>query len=129
MNFRPELALAVLEGRKTVTRRLVSENPRSPWYHERCSLKVGKTYAICPGRGKPAAGYARVTAVELVPLGHLSNAEARAEGFENSDAFHATWMVINGWRNSDPLMKVWKITLQATSSIPRALDELREMTS
>lgn len=32
MNFKPELAAKVMSGEKTVTRRLVSENPRSPWW-------------------------------------------------------------------------------------------------
>jgi hypothetical protein len=54
MNFRPELAEKVMAGEKTVTRRLVSDNPRSPWYVGGCSLNVGQDYAVCPGRGKDA---------------------------------------------------------------------------
>ena len=44
---------------KTVTRRLVSDNPRSPWFEGGCSLKAGRDYAVCPGRGKNAIGRVR----------------------------------------------------------------------
>ncbi len=44
MNFRPELAEAVMADppRKTVTRRLVSDNPNSPWWREKCAYRVGQ---------------------------------------------------------------------------------------
>ncbi len=64
MNFKPELADAVMARRKTVTRRKVSENPRSPWWRERCAYRVGQDVAICPGRGKHAIGRARIISVE-----------------------------------------------------------------
>jgi hypothetical protein len=35
VNFQRELAEKVMAGEKTVTRRLVSDNPRSPWWRER----------------------------------------------------------------------------------------------
>jgi len=38
MNFRPELAATVMSGSKTVTRRLLSANPRSP--ADRCGYSV-----------------------------------------------------------------------------------------
>jgi len=68
VNFRPELAAKVMAGEKTVTRRLCSDNPRSPWWWEDCSLRVGKDYAVCPGRGKHAIGRVRIVSVERLRL-------------------------------------------------------------
>ena len=111
MNFRPELAQAVLDGRKTVTRRLANQNPRSPWFEGGCSLNVGQDYAICPGRGKNAIGRARVTDVRLEPLGMPDDAEALREGFYSAGPFRAAWREING--GYDPNAIVWRVELEA----------------
>ena len=81
MNFRPELAAAVMDGTKDVTRRLTSENPRSPWWAGGCSLKVGRDYAVCPGRGKDAIGRVRIVSATLEAAGAVTDAEAVREGF------------------------------------------------
>jgi hypothetical protein len=81
VNFQPELAAKVMAGEKTVTRRLVSDNPRSPWWRERCSLKVNHTYAVCPGRGKHAIGRVRIVSVRQERLGWLGADEELREGF------------------------------------------------
>lgn len=96
MNFRPELAEKVMRGEKTVTRRLVSENPHSPWYREQCSLRVNRTYAVCPGRGKNAVGRVRIVSVRREPVGWLTDGEARAEGFDSPMAFAEAFGEING---------------------------------
>ncbi len=70
MNFRPELAEAVMAGRKTATRRLVSDNPRSPWWREKCVYRVGQVVAVCPGRGRRQIGRARVSSVERMRIAH-----------------------------------------------------------
>lgn len=106
MNFKPELAAMVMAGEKTVTRRLVSDNPRSPWWRERCSLVVGRSYAVCPGRGKNAIGRVEVVSVRLCRLGCLSLAEAQREGFERPRAFVEVWEAINGVY--DPQAWVWR---------------------
>lgn len=111
MNFRPELADAVMTGHKTVTRRLASANPRSPWAAGGCSLVVGRDYAVCPGRGKPAIGRARVVSVFLGPLGYLTDDEARREGFEDAAAFEAAFAAING--GYDPAAFVWRVELES----------------
>lgn len=108
MNFKPELAERVMRGEKTVTRRLVSSNPRSPWFEGGCSLKVGHTYAVCPGRGKNAIGRVRIVSVDKRHLGQgLTTAEARAEGFADRGEFRSAWTEINGsW--SDGVL-VWRV--------------------
>lgn len=107
MNFRPELAAAVMAGRKTVTRRLVSDNPRSPWWDGGCSLVVGRSYAVCPGRGKPAIGRVVITSVDRRPLFRLTDDEARREGFEDEAHFAAAFALING--SYDSRAMVWRV--------------------
>lgn len=108
MNFRPELAAKVMAGEKTVTRRLVSDNPRSPWSRERCTLQPGRTYAVCPGRGKHATGRVLVTDTRLEPIGSLNNAEALREGFADAAAFERAFVAINGG-TYDPSALVWRV--------------------
>jgi len=112
VNFRRELAEAVMAGSKTCTRRLVSDKPRSPWWYENCAYVPGQRIAICPGRGKHAIGHAVVTTVERMPLGRLSNAEAQAEGFGGRGGFVMAWTAING--SYDPAAIVWRIGLRAS---------------
>lgn len=119
MNFKPELAEKVMAGEKTVTRRLVSDNPNSPWWVDGCSLKVGRTYAVCPGRGKNAIGRALVTAVEKLPLGYLTDEEARAEGFADEFAFRDVFHRINGYY--DPDAEVWRVALERVEAEPEQL--------
>ncbi|MEJ7804020.1 MAG: ASCH domain-containing protein [Candidatus Limnocylindria bacterium] len=109
MNFRPELAAAVMAGRKTVTRRLLSANPRSPWFQDRCGYRVGQVVAVCPGRGQHRIGEAVVTSVDQMALGWLSDAEAHCEGFGTAAAFGEAWTAING--AYDPEAGVWRIGL------------------
>lgn len=113
MNFRPGLATKVMAGEKTVTRRLVSDNPRSPWWREKCALVVGRDYAVCPGRGKVAIGRVVVRSVrfeELVPEAQLTDEEARREGFADAAEFAREFAAINS-----PLprrIEVWRIEFE-----------------
>lgn len=108
MNFKPELAAKVMAGEKTVTRRIVSNNPRSPWFKDRCALQVDRSYAVCPGRGKTAIGRVRIVSVERMHLGQgLTTAEARAEGFADRGEFKAAWREINGSWSDGTL--VWRV--------------------
>lgn len=113
MNFRPELAAAVMAGEKTVTRRLTSENPRSPWYRHGCSLVVGRDYAVCPGRGKNAIGRVRVISIGIAALGHLTDLEAQREGFDGAFAFEKAWRDING--GYDKRVLVWRIAFEVVT--------------
>jgi hypothetical protein len=111
MNFRPELASAVRGGGKTVTRRLVSDNPRSPWWRERCGLRVDHSYAVCPGRGKDSIGRVVVTDVRREQLGRLDVDEAKREGFFTVEAFEEAFTGING--KYDPAALVWRVEFRA----------------
>lgn len=97
MIFRPELAAKVMDGSKTVTRRLATQNPRSPWWIERTWYMPGKVFTINPGRGAPNIGCARVTAADrYLWSGELSDVEARREGFATSAEFLEAFGGING---------------------------------
>lgn len=111
MNFRPDLAAKVMAGEKTVTRRLMSDNPRSPWFRERCALVPGRDYAVCPGRGKNAIGRITVTATMSEPLGWLDDAEARREGFDDAHGFVAAFQEINRGKY-DPDALVWRVAFE-----------------
>lgn len=115
MIFRPELAAKVMAGEKTVTRRLVSDNPRSPWWRERCAFPPGKLFAVCPGRSKPNIGHGRVVSLRKERLGDiingaLSHVEARREGFEDFYAFRDGWEKINGRWDGSAL--VWRVEFE-----------------
>lgn len=111
MIFRPDLAEAVMAGMKTQTRRLVSSNPRSPWYRDACAYRIGGTYAVQPGRGLPSIGYLTIDDVTQVRLGAMTNEDAIAEGFDGAFAFVEAWREINrGW---NPDARVWRICFHA----------------
>lgn len=127
MKFRPELAEQVMAGEKTVTRRATSLNPRSPWYRNQCSLKVERSYAVCPGRGKHQIGRIVVFDVrfETFDPDAIAEAEAEREGFRAdpetgasaADAFRATWIELHG--DLEPL-DVWRIEFKVDEETPRA---------
>lgn len=83
----------VLSGAKTQTRRLVRPDEK---YHSylgevqvpsprhafgwRAKWAVGKTYAVQPGRGKPAVGRIRITAIRQERVQEITTQDALAEG-------------------------------------------------
>lgn len=116
MIFRSHLADLVMAGVKTETRRALSDNPRSPWWRERCALVVGERYAVCPGRGAPAVCRLVVEAVDKVKLGQITHDGAVAEGCSDVRDFMHTWTTINGaW---DPHAEVWRVTFHAEHLTP-----------
>ncbi len=114
MNFRPDLAAKVMTGEKTVTRRRCSDNPRSPWWRVDCSLQSDRTYAVCPGRGKPAIGRVKVILVTAVRIGDIDDAEAVREGFAHRGKFIEAWEVINGQYDPDEI--VWRVEFVTSSA-------------
>lgn len=111
MNFKPDLAMKVMRGEKTVTRRMPSDNPRSPWYSGDCALHVGRDYAVCPGRGKKAIGRIRIIDVRLEELGRImEDGEAQREGFGHPREFADVWTAMhNGICFGD---LVWRVQFE-----------------
>lgn len=131
MLFKPELAEKIIRGEKTETRRLKQPgerlmNGRTVYHNGRIKWEVGRTYAICPGRGKPTIKYAfldsdklaywhpydplpsvqewtpariRITCISEEIVGAISEASAIREGFGSRDAFFITFAEINGAKN------------------------------
>ncbi len=99
MMFKRELARAIVEGKKTATRRAVSTNPRSPWRPwnpNDHSYPVDNVFTVNPGRGVPRIAECEVTGRGLSALGSMTEETARAEGFPDLEAFQETWLKING---------------------------------
>lgn len=87
----------VLSGRKSQTLRpakpgdvltggaVVTSGGRIRW-------RVGGSYSVQPGRGKPGIGRIRCTALREAPNPEaVDDAEARREGFASRDEFLTTW--------------------------------------
>lgn len=110
MNFKPELVEKILAGQKTQTRRVVSDNPRSPWYAGLCSLKLARSYAVCPGRGKNAVARVVVHGIWKERAGQISNFDAMREGFTGRADFIAYWERLHG--SFDPSAQVWVISFE-----------------
>lgn len=108
VTFHPTLAKLVLADAKTETRRLLSDNPRSPWFGGGCRLRRFRDYAVQPGRGKPQIG--RLLVVERPrrsTIGQMGTEAAQREGCVDLTAFNALWEALNGpW---DPETEVWVI--------------------
>jgi hypothetical protein len=114
--FRPELAAKVMAGEKTVTRRVFSDNPGSPWWGEGCALLVGGVYSVCPGRGEYAIGHVRVTSVTSERLCDIGEVDARAEGFKDRAEFLQAFAGINPRVPLD--VSVWRVAFEVVPEVP-----------
>jgi hypothetical protein len=110
LSFKRDLAEQVVAGTKTVTRRLVNDNPRSPWYEGKCGKNVGQDYAVCPGRGETQIGRVVIVSTRRERLGELDDDEARREGFPDAAAFREGFEAINGTYDPDAL--VWRVEMR-----------------
>lgn len=115
MIFRSELAIAILRGQKTATRRPVNfDNPRAMWRFERpWRYPVGQGFAVQPGRGAPRVADAEVTDRWVEPLCAITAAEARREGLPTRQAFIDTITAIHG--SYDPYQRVHVVEFKLTT--------------
>ena len=120
MLFKPELAQKIVAGQKTQTRRLVHPDDFSDetlvrrWKPNRSNPTttmirwgVGRTYAICPGRGKPQIGRILILNIRSEYINSITEADARREGFASRQEFLDTFKSINP--KSKPDDRVWVI--------------------
>jgi len=89
MLFKPYLAEAILQGKKTQTRRLKKPTHSTVlkqgriiaiYQNRRLLWRVGKTYAIQPGRGKKGIGRFHLLSIHQEPLQAITPADVTAEG-------------------------------------------------
>lgn len=121
---------AVLNSQKTQTRRIVAENEIalrtknnkivSVLSSGREKWRVGNTYAVQAGRGKPMIARIRLTAIRSGYVKYISTADALAEGFASRTAFFETWKAIHGETGLD--RRVWILSFE----LVYLLDEMIE---
>jgi len=95
MIFTPDNAQKVMAGQKTQTRRPEGERDEAEYdalgkiwrvvshpndIYSRERWRVGKIYAVQPGRTKKAIGYIRLISIRRERVNLISEADARAEG-------------------------------------------------
>lgn len=121
MIFQQDLAELIIAGRKTVTRRPVNdENPRSPWWKEQTTYKVGQEFTINPGRGVYRLGTAEITTPPWQEeLGDISEYQANLEGCSSRSDFFDLIKRIHG--KLDREEQVWVLPFRLTSVTNSAL--------
>lgn len=90
MIFRPELVELIKQGKKTQTRRPVKRPG------ERSRYKEGHVYSVQPGRTKPGELKITITAVRVEPVGLISDADVRREGFKSRADFFTYFQLLYG---------------------------------
>lgn len=99
MMFTEQLAVAIVKGEKTQTRRLPSSSERAMWREQKpWRYPVGQRFTVNPGRGVERVAEAEVTGRRMATLGEMTVDEGRAEGFPATAkaGFIDAWQRING---------------------------------
>jgi hypothetical protein len=102
MQFKPELIEKILVGEKTQTRRPVKDGDWAVHSlppltitqvrnSKRCKWRVGRTYAICPGRGKPQVARLELQFIRREDVRFITLEDAVEEGFFSQRGFWQTW--------------------------------------
>lgn len=90
----------VLDGNQTQTRRPIKQR-------KRYTYAVGNTYAVQAASGKGGGARLEVLRVREQLLGAVTEADARAEGYESLAAFRHAWTAQYGGFN--PAEDVWVV--------------------
>lgn len=90
MIFRQDMVDRILSGEKTQTRRPAPPPPAQ------CRYRVGRTYAVQPGRGLHGVCRIRVVSWLRCRVTPISPRDARAEGFLSPAEFYARWVDLHG---------------------------------
>ena len=118
--FTEPLAAKILEGEKTATRRVMNDNPRSPWFRGRCGYRVSQVFTVNPGRGVGRVAECEVTAVFAQAPSAVSKRQAKTEGFKSGREFLDGFRQIN--RGVDLSEKVWVVEFTLDGPYCRGCD-------
>lgn len=107
----------VLDGTQTQTRRPIKPGRK----------KVGSVLGVQAHVKQRALGYIKVTGVKEQLLGTVTEAEARAEGYDSLEAFQEAW----GQRYGafDPAEDVWRIEFKMISESELTPYQTRRVTN
>jgi len=109
MLFKDYLIEQILAGKKTATRRLWGKP----------MVKVGNTYACKKSYYEKRVNcpIIRVTKLHLQELRHMTEADAKAEGFKDLKEFRKAWLAINEYYN--PQEPVWVVEFKLIDPGPQ----------
>jgi hypothetical protein len=135
MQFAQNLIEKILAGEKTQTRRPVKPADRFDWLgqngkyypclvsefrtglhvyriyrNHRLLWQVGKTYAICPGRGKPQIARFRILHISMEDVRLISDGDVRREGFKYHTDFWDVWQQFY----SKKYLDAWVLSFELT---------------
>lgn len=121
MQFKPAMVKAILEGRKTVTRRPADVYDRR-WgpagdynivdRNGRAIYGKGRSYAVQPGRGQVGVARIQIDHIDLGYLHEMKPSDALREGFADLDGFRRIWRELYGNFDPDQLVYVLQFRLQ-----------------
>jgi hypothetical protein len=81
------------------------QNPTQVKSGSRTIWRVGKNYAVQPGKGENAVSSIVIQEIKEGVLGQLDMEAVLAEGFNNREQFIETWKGVHG--NYDPNQRIW----------------------
>lgn len=98
---------AVIEGRKTMTRRIVKPGEimvalGSVHINERLKWYVGQSIAVQPGRGQKAVARIQITGIRRQDVREIDYDDVRAEGFDSAADFWLTWIKMHDPKAESP---------------------------
>lgn len=105
MIFRREMLAKVLSGAKTVTRRV-----------GKARYKMGRTYAVQPGRGRQHVAHIKIRGVQEKALSFVDKWEVYWEGFDTVSEFVDYWIKLHGTWDSQEV--VTRIRFELAPSCP-----------
>ncbi len=119
MIFKQQMVAAILDGKKTVTRRPVKYDDAGHPIPNRYFR--GRDYALQPvieegpgrGRGGKEIGRIEITAVRLEQLHEVTDQEGRLEGFADALAFADYWKGLYGSWDGTQLVRRYAFRLLA----------------
>ncbi|MCW4018014.1 MAG: ASCH domain-containing protein [Candidatus Bathyarchaeota archaeon] len=97
MLFKKHLFAKVMDGTKTQTRRLSTQN-----------YKVGKTYGATCRRYQKSQAHIKLTRKTPQRLGDITIEDAKAEGFKTVEEFKQAWIECYGTWNPDQIVNAYE---------------------